>query len=129
MNDGVRTHDNRNHNPGLYQLSYDHHRESYNRMVRLAHPAGLEPATLGLEGRCSIQLSYEREVQLHNNRPSKKDGRNGRIRTYDPLVPNQMRYQTALRSELCQVQHFHVALLRGGIIITTPHIVNHFLHL
>ena len=25
--DGVRTHDNRNHNPGLYQLSYSHHRD------------------------------------------------------------------------------------------------------
>ena len=24
--DGTRTHDNRNHNPGLYQLSYSHHR-------------------------------------------------------------------------------------------------------
>lgn len=23
--DGTRTHDNRNHNPGLYQLSYGHH--------------------------------------------------------------------------------------------------------
>jgi len=23
--DGTRTRDNRNHNPGLYQLSYDHH--------------------------------------------------------------------------------------------------------
>jgi hypothetical protein len=28
----------------------------------------------------------------------KADGRSGRIRTCDPLVPNQMRYQTALRS-------------------------------
>ena len=26
MIDGARTHDNWNHNPGLYQLSYDHHR-------------------------------------------------------------------------------------------------------
>ena len=26
--DGARTHDNRNHNPGLYQLSYSHHRDS-----------------------------------------------------------------------------------------------------
>ena len=25
VNDGARTHDNRNHNPGLYQLSYIHH--------------------------------------------------------------------------------------------------------
>ena len=24
--DGARTHDNRNHNPGLYLLSYSHHR-------------------------------------------------------------------------------------------------------
>ncbi len=28
--DGARTHDNRNHNPGLYQLSYSHHRERNN---------------------------------------------------------------------------------------------------
>jgi hypothetical protein len=42
--DGTRTHDNRNHNPGLYQLSYSHHSR------KLACPTGIEPVTLSLEG-------------------------------------------------------------------------------
>nr|SPS05940.1 conserved protein of unknown function [Candidatus Nitrotoga fabula] len=33
MADGTRTHDNRNHNPGLYQLSYSHHMENSTRPV------------------------------------------------------------------------------------------------
>ncbi len=51
-------------------------------MVRLA---GLEPATPGLEGRCSIRLSYKRGI-----------GRGREIRTPDILLPKQARYQTAL---------------------------------
>jgi hypothetical protein len=32
--DGARTHDNRNHNPGLYQLSYSHRNLNYNGLLR-----------------------------------------------------------------------------------------------
>lgn len=53
--DGARTHDNRNHNPGLYQLSYSHRNEKL-----LARPTGIEPVTARLEGGCSIRLSYGR---------------------------------------------------------------------
>ncbi len=31
--DGARTRDNRNHNPGLYQLSYSHRKKNYNLAI------------------------------------------------------------------------------------------------
>ena len=59
-------------------------------MVRLGR---FERSTHGLEGRCSIQLSYRRIFNL--------DGRSSRIRTCDPLVPSQVLYQT----EPCPVDY------------------------
>ena len=45
---------------------------------------GFEPATYGLEGHRSSQLSYSRPT---NN----QSGRGERIRTFDPLLPKQVR--------------------------------------
>ena len=59
--------------------------------MNLACPEGIEPPTHSLEGCCSIQLSYG---QSKGN-----IGRSGGIRTRDPLLPKQMRYQAALRSD------------------------------
>ena len=43
-------------------------RGAANAQGALARPAGLEPATPGLEGRCSIQLSYGRVVCMLRER-------------------------------------------------------------
>ena len=62
----------------------------------LVCPEGLEPPTCCLEGNCSIQLSYG---QCGRRLRRRGGGRGGGIRTRDLLVPNQLRYQAALRPE------------------------------
>ncbi len=65
----------------------------------MARPAGFEPATLGLEGRCSIQMSYGRIYAMalyHSLQSGYQIGRGGEIRTPDILLPKQARYQAAL---------------------------------
>ena len=84
----------------------------------MARQKGLEPLTYCLEGSCSIQLSYwritmERVTGIGPAYPAWKAGvlplnytrryRGDRIRTCDPLVPNQMRYQLRYTPKLVSI--------------------------
>ena len=77
----------------------------------MVRPEGLEPSTLALEGRCSIQLSYGRiNPDLPVVSPNGEFGRGREIRTPDILLPKQARYQTALYPEQRSLQLNHKAL-------------------
>jgi hypothetical protein len=47
VDDGTRTRDNRNHNPGLYQLSYDHHLNGGREHYALPHGLKREKIIVG----------------------------------------------------------------------------------
>ena len=58
---------------------------------------------IGVGGFDSYKIDYIRIFHDPEYRcnPLILNGRGERIRTSDPLVPNQVRYQTALRPEIC----------------------------
>jgi hypothetical protein len=58
--------------------------------------------TNGIPAGRSCQIDYSSDSRQSENRWMSLilNGRGERIRTSDPLVPNQVRYQTALRPEL-----------------------------
>ncbi|KTD01991.1 hypothetical protein Lgee_0787 [Legionella geestiana] len=88
VNDGTRTHDNRDHNPGLYQLSYAHHNTMW---------PGRPARNTGTPGRIRTCYPRLRRPMLYPDElRTQKTGRGGGIRTPDILLPKQARYQAAL---------------------------------
>ncbi len=110
MADGARTHDNRNHNPGLYQLSYSHHQKSFYYLICTNYVFVITTVKQIINGvpdrdrTCNPQLRrlvlYPIELRAQSSRayPYQRIviGRGGEIRTPDILVPNQARYQATL---------------------------------
>ena len=62
---------------------------------RFVRPPGLPGGDRTPDPQLRRLMLYPTELRAD----SKKDGRGERIRTFDPLVPNQMRYQAALRPD------------------------------
>ena len=96
VDDGTRTHDDRDHNPGLYQLSYAHHIAVFRCFARRYGAPG---RTRTCNPRLRRPMLYPVELRAQSTSPPdtapQNDGRGRRIRTADPLLPKQMRYQTA----------------------------------
>ncbi len=60
VRNGARTHDNRNHNPGLYQLSYSHH-------IVLSFVDGVPYRIRTCDPLLRRQLLYPAEPRAHNS--------------------------------------------------------------
>ena len=122
MDDGTRTRDDRHHKPGLYQLSYTHRCT----FCFLQCADGAPGRTRTCNIRIRNPVLYPVELRAHSKRPfcqtGKSAGRGREIRTPDPLLPKQMRYQAApcpdARFSATQAQHKPESA-RGAII--RPH--------
>jgi hypothetical protein len=68
VDDGARTHDRRDHNPELYQLSYVHHRQPRNKRDpdALRHPGDGAPGrTRTCDPRLRRPMLYPAELRAH----------------------------------------------------------------
>ena len=74
------------------------------RPLKVVRPPGFEPGTYGLEGRCSIQLSYERIIEVEVARP----------RGVEPLTyGSEVRCSIQLSYGRPYRKHFHFIIKNG----------------
>ena len=85
VTDGARTHDNRNHNPGLYQLSYGHHNCSYRGRNYPAKP------------RFALVIEPQRVTQTRLS--NTKTGAPDRTRTCNLRLRRPLLYPVELRAQ------------------------------
>ncbi len=68
---GTRTHDNRDHNPGLYQLSYSHHRVHYHAFFIFGGLNGAPDRIRTCDHPLRRRVLYPTELQAHDRRINK----------------------------------------------------------
>ena len=64
--DGTRTHDNRNHNPGLYQLSYSHHGKTVRIFGRACRASGMPDRNRTCNPQLRRLVLYPVELRAHS---------------------------------------------------------------
>jgi len=95
VDDGARTHDNRNHNPGLYQLSYIHHWEYGVRQV--LKNDGVDDGARTHDNRNHNPGLYQLSYIHHSMRLLDNTGAPDRTRTCNPRLRRPVLYPVELR--------------------------------
>lgn|GEM_PF-3577707 len=92
----------------------------------MVRPAGLEPATLGLEGRCSIQLSYERLISSAHLNIQKVVG----VERFElPTSCSQSRRATRLRYTPSELNNIFLSKVGANLTDANPVRQHAFHHL
>ena len=94
VDDGTRTHDGRNHNPGLYQLSYVHHCPGAPGRIRTCDPRLRRPMLYPAELRARSRSHNSRRIQM---RPRGRVEMVGARGFEPPTLCSQSRCATRLR--------------------------------
>lgn len=114
MTDGARTHDHRNHNPGLYQLSYSHH--------NVAGANGAPGRSRTCDPRLRRPLLYPTELRAHSDPEKWSEWRDSNPRHSAPkadALPDCATLRLSHEYQLAPLEEVR-------ILLTPPLCVNNF---